>query len=183
MVREQALRLAHPHVMTPYAWYPADEDVLLAMNLVRGGSLETLLGDYGRLPAAYAAELLDQVLAAFLDGLSEQTWGTWTTPDAGVLTASTGSPVASTPGLPAGTPVPARPVPSRPAPLPSGLSAGSPPPGRDEQPGSDRRRAVPDVHPRRSSFAIATPAGPSRHICKQRSPWHHGVEWAGELCD
>nr|BFE33930.1 hypothetical protein GCM10010200_061810 [Actinomadura rugatobispora] len=64
VVRERALRLAHPHVVTPYAWYPADEDVLLAMNLVRGGSLETLLGDYGRLPAAYAAELLDQLLTA-----------------------------------------------------------------------------------------------------------------------
>jgi serine/threonine protein kinase len=64
VVRERALRLAHPHVVTPYAWYPADEDVLLAMNLVRGGTLETLLGDYGGLPPAYAAELLDQLLAA-----------------------------------------------------------------------------------------------------------------------
>ncbi|MEW2352538.1 serine/threonine-protein kinase [Spirillospora sp. NPDC029432] len=64
VVRERALRLAHPHVVTPYAWYPADEDVLLAMNLVRGGSLETLLGDYGGLPPAFAAELLDQLLAA-----------------------------------------------------------------------------------------------------------------------
>ncbi|MFP3961443.1 serine/threonine-protein kinase [Actinomadura fulvescens] len=62
-VRERALRLAHPHVVTPYAWYPADDDVLLAMELVRGGSLETLLGDYGRLPPAYAAEVLDQLLA------------------------------------------------------------------------------------------------------------------------
>jgi serine/threonine protein kinase len=64
VVRERALRLAHPHVVTPYAWYPADEDVLLAMNLLRGGTLETLLGDYGALPSAYAAELLDQLLAA-----------------------------------------------------------------------------------------------------------------------
>ncbi|HEU5032043.1 MAG TPA: serine/threonine-protein kinase [Spirillospora sp.] len=63
-VREQALRLAHPHVVTPYASCAAGEDVLLAMDLVRGGSLETLLGDYGRLPPAYAAEVLDQVLAA-----------------------------------------------------------------------------------------------------------------------
>ncbi|MEU5880354.1 serine/threonine-protein kinase [Spirillospora sp. NPDC047279] len=64
VVRERALRLAHPHVVTPYAWYPAGDDVLLAMDLVRGGSLETLLGDYGRLPAPYAAEILDQMLAA-----------------------------------------------------------------------------------------------------------------------
>jgi serine/threonine protein kinase len=41
-----------------------DDDVLLAMDLVSGGSLETLLGDYGRLPPAYAAEVLDQLLTA-----------------------------------------------------------------------------------------------------------------------
>ncbi|GAA2159407.1 serine/threonine-protein kinase [Actinomadura napierensis] len=63
-VREQALRLAHPHVVTPYASCMAGDDVLLAMELVSGGSLEALLGDYGRLPPAYAAEVLDQVLAA-----------------------------------------------------------------------------------------------------------------------
>lgn len=64
VVRERALRLAHPHVLTPYASCMADDDVLLAMDLVSGGSLETLLGDYGRLPPEYAAEILDQLLAA-----------------------------------------------------------------------------------------------------------------------
>ncbi len=64
VVRERALRLAHPHVLTPYASCMAYDDVLLAMDLVRGGSLETLLGDYGRLPPEYAAEVLDQLLAA-----------------------------------------------------------------------------------------------------------------------
>ncbi|MCQ0015620.1 hypothetical protein [Actinomadura madurae] len=37
VVRERALRLAHPHVLTPYASCMAYEDVLLAMDLVRGG--------------------------------------------------------------------------------------------------------------------------------------------------
>ncbi|MFV2174620.1 protein kinase [Actinomadura sp. LOL_016] len=55
---------AHPHVLTPYASCAADGDVLLAMDLVRGGPLQTLLGDYGRLPPAYTAEVLDQMLAA-----------------------------------------------------------------------------------------------------------------------
>ena len=64
VVRERALRMAHPHVLTPYASCTAYDDVLLAMDLVRGGSLETLLGDYGRLPPGYAAEVLDQLLAA-----------------------------------------------------------------------------------------------------------------------
>ncbi|MGW5412812.1 serine/threonine-protein kinase [Actinomadura geliboluensis] len=63
-IREQALRLAHPHVVTPYASCMAGDDVLLAMDLMTGGSVETLLGDYGRLPPDYAAEILDQVLAA-----------------------------------------------------------------------------------------------------------------------
>ncbi|WP_433245874.1 serine/threonine-protein kinase [Actinomadura nitritigenes] len=63
-IREQALRVADPHVVTPYASCMAGEDVLLAMDLVSGGSLETLLGDYGRLPPEYAAEVLDQVLTA-----------------------------------------------------------------------------------------------------------------------
>lgn len=64
-MRERTLRLAHPHVVTPYAWCPtSDGDVLLALELVRGGSLEALLGDYGRLPASYAAEILDQLLSA-----------------------------------------------------------------------------------------------------------------------
>lgn len=64
-MRERAMRMAHPHVVTPYAWCPTpDGDVLLALELVRGGSLEALLGDYGRLPPAYAAEILDQLLAA-----------------------------------------------------------------------------------------------------------------------
>lgn len=64
VVREQAFRLAHPHVLTPYSWAADDAEVLLAMDLSRGGSLATLLNDYGRLPAAYAAEILDQLLAA-----------------------------------------------------------------------------------------------------------------------
>ncbi|GGV15260.1 hypothetical protein GCM10010182_40150 [Actinomadura cremea] len=63
-VRERALRLAHPHVLTPYASCAAGGDVLLAMDLARGGSLQTLLGDYGRLPPAFTAEVLDQMLAA-----------------------------------------------------------------------------------------------------------------------
>jgi eukaryotic-like serine/threonine-protein kinase len=63
-VREQAFRLSHPHLLTPYSWVAEDDEVLLAMDLVRGGTLHTLLGDYGRLPARFAATVLDQLLAA-----------------------------------------------------------------------------------------------------------------------
>ena len=63
-VYEQRVRLQHPHVTTPYAWVADDEQVLLAMPLVRGGSLHTLIRDYGVLPPRYAAELLRQLLSA-----------------------------------------------------------------------------------------------------------------------
>lgn len=63
-VREQSMRVAHPHVVAPTGWAAEDDDVLLTMDLVRGGSLATLLGDYGRLSPAVVAVLLDQLLDA-----------------------------------------------------------------------------------------------------------------------
>lgn len=65
-VREQSLRVQHPHVVAPQGWAADDEHIALSMDLVRGGSLETLLGDHGPLPETYVAVLIDQVL----DGLS-----------------------------------------------------------------------------------------------------------------
>lgn len=63
-VREQALRIHHPHVVSPYGWAADDDQVVLAMDLVRGGSVKTLLGDHGSLPDTYVAVLLDQLLRA-----------------------------------------------------------------------------------------------------------------------
>ncbi|WP_202613508.1 serine/threonine-protein kinase [Ornithinimicrobium cerasi] len=63
-VREQAVRIEHPHVLTPLGWAGEDERVLLAMPVVQGGSAATLVGDHGPLPAAWVATLLDQLLAA-----------------------------------------------------------------------------------------------------------------------
>ncbi|NUP48834.1 MAG: serine/threonine protein kinase [Catenulispora sp.] len=63
-VFEQGVRLDHPHVVTPYAWAADDEQVLLAMPLVRGGSLAVLLRDHGSLPPRYGAEILRQLLVA-----------------------------------------------------------------------------------------------------------------------
>jgi hypothetical protein len=73
-VREQAFRLSHPHLLTPYSWAADDDEVLIAMDLIRGGSLGTLLGDYGRLPAACAAVILDQLLAAILIRCPVASW-------------------------------------------------------------------------------------------------------------
>ncbi|TCO34005.1 serine/threonine-protein kinase [Kribbella steppae] len=61
-VREQSLRIEHPHVVAPHGWAADDDKVVFAMELVRGGSVATLLGDHGPLPTSYVAVLLDQLL-------------------------------------------------------------------------------------------------------------------------
>lgn len=62
-VREQAMRIDHPHVLAPASWAADDDKVLFTMDLVCGGSLAHLVGDYGPLPPRYVVVLLDQLLA------------------------------------------------------------------------------------------------------------------------
>ncbi|MFI6344827.1 protein kinase [Streptomyces sp. NPDC050560] len=62
-VREQALRIDHPHVLAPASWAADDDKVLFTMALVTGGSLAHLIGDYGPLPHGYVCALLDQLLS------------------------------------------------------------------------------------------------------------------------
>ncbi|WP_431980729.1 serine/threonine-protein kinase [Streptomyces qinglanensis] len=62
-VREQSLRIDHPHVLAPASWAADDEQVLFTMDLVRGGSLAHLVGDYGALPPMFVCTLLDQLLS------------------------------------------------------------------------------------------------------------------------
>ncbi|MGW9214598.1 protein kinase domain-containing protein [Embleya sp. NPDC055664] len=63
VVREQGFRMEHRHVASPYTWV-ADGDVLIAMELFAGGSLASLIRDYGALPKSYAAVILGQLLDA-----------------------------------------------------------------------------------------------------------------------
>ena len=65
-VREQALRVRHPHVLSPTGWAAEDERVVFTMQLVRGGTLEQLLAEHGPLPSAYVAVLLEQLLEALV---------------------------------------------------------------------------------------------------------------------
>ncbi|WP_420877794.1 protein kinase domain-containing protein [Streptomyces agglomeratus] len=62
-VREQALRIDHPHVLAPASWAADDDKVLFTMDLVSGGSLAHLIGDYGPLPPRFVCTLLDQLLS------------------------------------------------------------------------------------------------------------------------
>ncbi|MFE7135415.1 protein kinase [Streptomyces sp. NPDC057638] len=62
-VREQALRIDHPHVLAPASWAADDDKVLFTMELVSGGSLAHVIGDYGPLPPHYVCTLLDQLLS------------------------------------------------------------------------------------------------------------------------
>jgi serine/threonine protein kinase len=62
-VREQALRIDHPHVLAPASWAADDDKVLFTMDLVSGGSLAHLIGDYGPLPPRFVCALLDQLLS------------------------------------------------------------------------------------------------------------------------
>jgi eukaryotic-like serine/threonine-protein kinase len=65
-VREQTLRVAHPHVVAPDGWAADDDVVVLAMELVRGGTADRLLARHGALPEDYVAVLLDQLLQALV---------------------------------------------------------------------------------------------------------------------
>ena len=62
-VREQSVRIHDPHVVAPLGWAGEDDRVLFTMPVIRGGSVATLVGDYGALPPLLVAELLRQILA------------------------------------------------------------------------------------------------------------------------
>ncbi|GAB3015709.1 hypothetical protein GCM10011376_05460 [Nocardioides flavus (ex Wang et al. 2016)] len=61
-VREQAVRVRHPHVVAPHGWAAEDDLVVLAMELVPGGSVADLLREHGPLDAGTAALLVEQLL-------------------------------------------------------------------------------------------------------------------------
>jgi eukaryotic-like serine/threonine-protein kinase len=64
LVREQAQRIGHPHVLSPLGWAAEDDVALIAMELVRGGSLVDLLAREGSLAQPVVVLLLDQLLDA-----------------------------------------------------------------------------------------------------------------------
>ncbi|ATG56054.1 serine/threonine protein kinase [Brachybacterium ginsengisoli] len=65
-VREKGVSFDHPHLLTPYGWGAEDEHVVIAMPLVSGGTLESVVKKKGRLAEPAVVVILDQLL----DGLS-----------------------------------------------------------------------------------------------------------------
>lgn len=65
-VRETGTRIDHPHVVAPTGWSAEDDRVLFAMPLIGGGSVATLIADYGPLPATLVRTLSLQLLAALV---------------------------------------------------------------------------------------------------------------------
>ncbi len=63
-MREQGVRIHHPHVVTPIGWAGEDDKVLFTMPAVEGGSVVDLLRKHGPLPPVYTAEILRQLLDA-----------------------------------------------------------------------------------------------------------------------
>lgn len=63
-MREQSTRIHHPHVVTPLSWVGEDDSVLFTMPLVRGGSVATLVGDWGPLPEPWVRTIVGQTLEA-----------------------------------------------------------------------------------------------------------------------
>ncbi|WP_083915456.1 serine/threonine-protein kinase [Demetria terragena] len=63
-MREQGVRIHHPHVVTPLGWAGEDDQVLFTMPIVEGGSVADLLKTSVVLPPRYGAEILRQLLSA-----------------------------------------------------------------------------------------------------------------------
>lgn len=63
-IRETGTRIDHPHVLAPRSWVGEDDRVLLTMELVTGGSVATMINDYGPLPDWFSMIITDQLLSA-----------------------------------------------------------------------------------------------------------------------
>lgn len=62
-VREKGVSFDHPHLLTPYGWGAEDEHVVIAMPLVSGGTVESVVKRHGKLAEPAVVVILDQLLS------------------------------------------------------------------------------------------------------------------------
>jgi len=72
-VREKGVSFDHPHLLTPYGWGAEDEHVVIAMPLVSGGTLESVVKTRGKLAEPAVVVILDQLLSG-LSHVHSQGW-------------------------------------------------------------------------------------------------------------
>ncbi|WP_340537411.1 serine/threonine-protein kinase [Nocardioides sp. GXZ039] len=65
-VQESRRIIEHPHILTARNWFGEDDRVLFTMDLVAGGSVADLLGDFGALPEGWVVELARQTAEALV---------------------------------------------------------------------------------------------------------------------
>lgn len=63
-IRETGYRIDHPHISAPQSWVGEDDRILFTMELATGGSVSTMVKDYGPLPDWWALIATDQLLQA-----------------------------------------------------------------------------------------------------------------------
>lgn len=89
-VREQSVKLEHPHILAPYGWAAEDEHVVIAMDLCDGGTLETVLQDHGAFSDAVIEEIMVQLLSA-LQCVHDEGWIHRDVKPANVMMKATGA--------------------------------------------------------------------------------------------
>lgn len=70
-IRETGFRIDHPHISAPQSWVGEDDRILFTMELATGGSVATMIKDYGPLPDWWALIATDQLLQA-LEAIHER---------------------------------------------------------------------------------------------------------------
>lgn len=63
-VQESTRIIDHPHIVLARDWFAHDDMLVCTMDLIPGGSVATLLADYGRLPEGWVTELAHQTAKA-----------------------------------------------------------------------------------------------------------------------
>lgn len=63
-VQESRRIIDHPHITAPRNWIGIDDKILFTMDLIAGGSVATLLRDFGSLPEGWITVLAAQAAAA-----------------------------------------------------------------------------------------------------------------------